>query len=182
MMQSINMFTAENPPRSEYMTLLFFKKNIYRLSEGDHPFEARVTIPRLMIRAKYTSSGVLLIIPASGSGDFDAILDGVTADIKGQISTNEQVTGTHLHVDNLAMELIVKKTRMHIAKVFKNSRILSKFEIIVLYYSNCHLPMSLQPKPQICSSVRMGMKYLERCNHNCRKNSPSNSPESQINY
>lgn len=80
-----------------------------------------------MIRAKYTSSGVLLIIPASGSGDFDAVLDGVIADVKGEVSTNEQPTGTHLHVDSLAMELNVKKTRMHIAKVFKNNRILSEY-------------------------------------------------------
>lgn len=97
------------------------------MSEGNHPFEARITIPRLMIRAKYTSSGVLLIIPASGSGDFDAVLDGVIADVKGEVSTNEQPTGTHLHVDSLAMELNVKKTRMHIAKVFKNNRILSEY-------------------------------------------------------
>lgn len=105
-----------------------------RLSDGNHPFEARITIPRLMIRAKYTSSGVLLIIPASGSGDFDAVLDGVTADVKGEVSTNEQPTGTHLHVDSLTMELTVKKTRMHIAKVFKNNRILSELSYIAKDY------------------------------------------------
>lgn len=45
-----------------------------KLSKNNEPFEASVTMPRLIIRAKYTSSGVLLIIPASGSGDFDATL------------------------------------------------------------------------------------------------------------
>lgn len=45
----------------------------YRLSEDNKPFEARVFIPRLDIDAKYTSSGVLLIIPASGGGEFHAI-------------------------------------------------------------------------------------------------------------
>lgn len=94
--------------------------------EGNKPFEAKVTIPRLTIQARYTSSGVLLIIPASGAGDFDAVLDGITADVKGQMSTNEKPTGQHLHVDNLVMELNVKKVRMHIARVFKNNRILSK--------------------------------------------------------
>lgn len=98
-----------------------------RLSENNRPFEARVSIPRLLIRAKYTSSGVLLIIPASGSGDFDAVLDGVIADLKGQVSTTERGDKTFLHVDSLALELNVKKVRMHIAKVFKNNRILSKF-------------------------------------------------------
>lgn len=100
-----------------------------RLSENNRPFEARIAIPRLTIRAKYTSSGVLLIIPASGSGDFDGVLDGVVADIKGQISTEEKAGKNFLHVDSLALELNVKKVRMHIAKVFKNNRILSKFRL-----------------------------------------------------
>lgn len=97
-----------------------------RLSENNRPFETRIAIPRLVIRAKYTSSGVLLIIPASGSGDFDGVLDGVIAELKGQVSTAERDGKTYLHVDSLAMELNVKKVRMHIAKVFKNSRILSE--------------------------------------------------------
>jgi Haemolymph juvenile hormone binding protein (JHBP) len=46
---------------------------ISRLSQNDKPFEARITIPKLTIKAKYASSGVLIIIPASGNGEFDAI-------------------------------------------------------------------------------------------------------------
>lgn len=44
-----------------------------RLEEGTKPFEAVITMPRLVIKAKYTSSGVLIIIPASGGGDFGAV-------------------------------------------------------------------------------------------------------------
>lgn len=108
--------------------------NSVRLSENNRPFEARIAIPRLSIRAKYASSGVLLIIPASGSGDFDAVLDGVIADLKGQVSTEEKSGKTYLHVDSLAMELNVKKVRMHIAKVFKNNRILSKCSCSCVLY------------------------------------------------
>jgi hypothetical protein len=53
----------------------FFLSN--RLSENGKPFEARITIPKLTIKAKYTSSGVLIIIPASGTGEFDAIFGKV---------------------------------------------------------------------------------------------------------
>lgn len=106
--------------------MIIFVRTLFRLGEENKPFEARITIPRLTIKARYSSSGVLLIIPASGAGDFDAVLDGVIAEVKGQMSTNEKATGTHLHVDNLVMELNVKKVRMHIARVFKNNRILSK--------------------------------------------------------
>lgn len=44
-----------------------------RLAEDDKPFELAVYIPKLTIKAKYSSSGVLIIIPASGGGDFAAI-------------------------------------------------------------------------------------------------------------
>lgn len=43
------------------------------MSEGTKPFETVITIPKLVIKAKYTSSGVLIIIPASGGGDFNAV-------------------------------------------------------------------------------------------------------------
>lgn len=54
-------------------------------------------------------------------------LDGVTADLKGTISTEKKEAGTYMHVDTLDLQLNIKKVRMHIAKVFKNNRILSKF-------------------------------------------------------
>lgn len=104
-----------------------FSSISFRLSTGDKPFEAKITIPRLTIQARYTSSGVLLIIPASGAGDFDAVLDGVIAEVKGQTSSTQKGGNTYLHVDSLVMDLNVKKVRMHIARVFKNNRILSKF-------------------------------------------------------
>lgn len=44
-----------------------------KLAEDDQPFELSVYIPKLTIKAKYSSSGVLIIIPASGGGDFAAI-------------------------------------------------------------------------------------------------------------
>lgn len=47
---------------------------MFRLSENGKPFDAKLTIPVLNIAAKYSSSGVLLIIPASGKGDFTAKL------------------------------------------------------------------------------------------------------------
>lgn len=43
------------------------------LSENGEPFKARITMKKLKIDAKYTSSGVLLIIPASGGGVFSAV-------------------------------------------------------------------------------------------------------------
>lgn len=46
---------------------------LFRLSDAGKPFEARVRIPELRINAQYTSSGVLIILPASGGGTLDGI-------------------------------------------------------------------------------------------------------------
>lgn len=45
----------------------------YRLSENGRPFEARIKMPVLKINARYMSSGVLFILPASGNGTFNAL-------------------------------------------------------------------------------------------------------------
>jgi len=44
----------------------------YRLGTSTSPFEAKLRIPQLHIDARYTSSGVLFILPALGGGTFNA--------------------------------------------------------------------------------------------------------------
>lgn len=116
------------------------------MADGDKPFEGVVTIPKLIIKAKYTSSGVLIIIPASGGGEFHAvmgnkkfrkikkivytlkfIIEGVTADIKGKISTFNKNDIQYLRVDSLFLDLSVKTPKLRVAKIFNNNKILSKF-------------------------------------------------------
>jgi hypothetical protein len=61
------------------------------LGEGTKPFDAVVTIPRLVIKAKYTSSGVLIIIPASGGGEFNAVFGKNTLNLI-------KIIGHHMNV------------------------------------------------------------------------------------
>uniref|UniRef100_A0A182NS83 Uncharacterized protein n=1 Tax=Anopheles dirus TaxID=7168 RepID=A0A182NS83_9DIPT len=119
-----------------------------KLVDGNKPFEARLTIPRLTIHAKYTSSGVLIIIPASGSGDFDAVFDGVTADVKGQVSTNEKPSGTHLRVEKLDLNLSIKKPRLSVSKIFNNNRILTEATNLFLKENGHEVLRALQPQLQ----------------------------------
>lgn len=55
-----------------YGTSNFTVQNL-KLADNGRPFELTVYIPKLTIKAAYSSSGVLIIIPASGGGDFAAI-------------------------------------------------------------------------------------------------------------
>lgn len=98
-----------------------------KLSEDGKPFEATIAIPKLTIRAKYQSTGVLIIIPASGNGDFGALFDGVIAKVRGQVSFDKRDAGTFMHVDTLDLDLAVKKVRMNVSKIFNNSKLLSEY-------------------------------------------------------
>lgn len=100
-----------------------------KLSEGGKPFQASIAIPRLNIRAKYQSTGVLIIIPASGNGDFSAVFDGVVAKVRGHVSFDKRDAGTFMHVESLELDLIVKKVRMNVSKIFNNSKLLSKYRV-----------------------------------------------------
>ncbi|KAL5273048.1 hypothetical protein ACFFRR_000054 [Megaselia abdita] len=107
-----------------------FKVNSMKLSENGKPFEAQIYMPKLRIEAVYTSSGVLLIIPASGHGEFHAVFDGVTADLTGKISAHQKPEGKFLHVDSLNIKLNVKKVQLNISKAFNNNKILSKILVM----------------------------------------------------
>ncbi|XP_037812572.1 uncharacterized protein LOC119604168 [Lucilia sericata] len=101
-----------------------FQVKSMKLSENGEPFEAKILLPKLKIEAKYTSSGVLLIIPASGGGDFHAVFEGCVADLTGKVSTNEKNGATYLHVDSLSIVINVDKVNMMISNAFNNNRIL----------------------------------------------------------
>lgn len=118
------------------------------LSEGTKPFDAVVTIPRLVIKAKYTSSGVLIIIPASGGGEFNAVFDGVTADVKGRISTHEKPNGTFLRVDSLLLDLNVKRPKLSVAKIFNNNKILTDATNLFLKENGHEILKAMQPQLQ----------------------------------
>jgi hypothetical protein len=52
--------------------------------------------------------------------------DGVTANLRGKVSTRQTDKGIFLHVDALNLSLDVKKPRLSVAKIFNNNRILSE--------------------------------------------------------
>lgn len=72
------------------------------------------------------SSGVLIILPASGNGTFHARFDDVKALVKGTVSTSLRDRKTYLNLENLDVELVVKNVQMRVRKIFNNNRILSK--------------------------------------------------------
>ncbi|XP_049771549.1 circadian clock-controlled protein daywake [Schistocerca cancellata] len=103
-----------------------FSVDRLRLGKNGAPFESRIRIPQLRINARYTSSGVLIILPASGNGTFQSTLGDIVAVVRGKVSTPTRDGRQYLHVDTLDVDLSIKTVRMAVKKVFNNNRILTE--------------------------------------------------------
>nr|CAI5830090.1 unnamed protein product [Callosobruchus analis] len=101
-------------------------KFYFRLSDEKRPFEAVINIPILRINSRYESSGVLIILPASGNGTFNGQLEGVEATVRGRTSINEKENLRYLHVDALHVDLVVRNIRLLVKNVYKNNAILTQ--------------------------------------------------------
>lgn len=103
-----------------------FSVSQLKLSQNGQPFEAKIHIPTLKINANYQSSGVLIILPASGNGTFLGQFDDLDCMLKGRASINVLQKEKYLHVDALHVDLTVKKMRMMVKNIFKNNPILTE--------------------------------------------------------
>ncbi|KAK9497010.1 hypothetical protein O3M35_012804 [Rhynocoris fuscipes] len=97
-----------------------------KLGYNGAPFEAKIKIPKMSIEARYTSTGVLIILPASGNGTFNANLADILATVKGTVREVNKNGKDYLHVDKLDVDLAIKDARMSVRKIFNNNRILTE--------------------------------------------------------
>ncbi|KAL1449649.1 hypothetical protein WDU94_002134 [Cyamophila willieti] len=89
------------------------------------PFEGKVYLPRMSMNSLYTSSGVLLVIPASGNGTFHADLADTMVTVKGLFSEKIKDGQKYYHLDKVDLtELNIKSAKMSVAKAYNNNRIL----------------------------------------------------------
>lgn len=103
-----------------------FSVSKLKLSENGKPFEAKINLQSLRINARYESSGVLIILPASGNGTFLGQFDDLDCMVKGKVSVNERDGQNYLHVDALHIDLTVKNMRMMVKNIFRNNEILTQ--------------------------------------------------------
>lgn len=84
---------------------------VRELSVGEGgAFSLDVLIPELSLLADYSSSGVLIMIPASGRGTLHGLLGGVRAVLRGAVSARAD----YVHVDRLVVDLKVRDVSMYI--------------------------------------------------------------------
>ncbi|PSN29686.1 hypothetical protein C0J52_26455 [Blattella germanica] len=88
-----------------------------KLSEEGKPFEAKIHIPELKINARYTSSGVLIILPASGQGNFHSTLSDILATVRGTIT---EATNLFLRENgHEVLKAMMPQLRLKLSEVFQ---------------------------------------------------------------
>lgn len=97
-----------------------------KLGHNGSPFEAKIRIPKMNIEARYTSTGVLIILPASGNGTFSSVLGDILATVRGTVKEVTKNGKEHLFVEKLDVDLTIKDVRMTVKKIFNNNRILTE--------------------------------------------------------
>ncbi|KZC13433.1 PREDICTED: protein takeout-like [Dufourea novaeangliae] len=110
------------------------------------PFEAIVRMPALILDAHYTSSGVLIILPASGNGTFHGRFDDLKALVKGTVSTKVKDGKTYLNLENLDVDLEVKNVHMRVRKIFNNNRILTEATNLFLRENGQEVLKAMEPQ------------------------------------
>lgn len=117
-----------------------------KLSQGSEPFQAHIKIPELKINARYTSSGVLIILPASGQGNFHSTLGDILATVQGTKSSRQRAGQEYLHIDTLDIDLNIKTVRMVVKKVFNNNRILAEATNLFLRENGHEVLKAMMPQ------------------------------------
>ncbi|XP_058803117.1 protein takeout-like [Phymastichus coffea] len=110
------------------------------------PFEALIRMPALILDAQYTSSGVLIILPASGNGTFHARFGNARALVRGSVSSHPRDGQTYLNVDNLDVHLGVKDVQMRVRKIFNNNRILTEATNLFLRENGQEVLKAMEPQ------------------------------------
>ncbi|KAK3926830.1 Protein takeout [Frankliniella fusca] len=135
-----------------------FSVTHFRLSEKGAPFELQIRIPQLRINADYTSSGVLIIIPASGKGSFHAALAGVTAVLRGATSSAPRAGRDYLRVDKLNVDLKIRDVNMGIRRAFNNNAILTEATNLFLRSNGHEVLEAMMPQLRLkIAEVFMGI-------------------------
>ncbi|XP_055384446.1 uncharacterized protein LOC129614083 [Condylostylus longicornis] len=112
------------------------------------PFSATVSCPELRIESAYTSSGVLLIIPASGGGNFHGRFEGVVGNLTGKFSTKKVGDYSFIHIDAFKVNLDIKKAHMSISGAFNNNEVLSRATNLFLQENAGEVLRAMQPQLQ----------------------------------
>ncbi|XP_022213409.1 uncharacterized protein LOC111068325 isoform X1 [Drosophila obscura] len=90
-------------------------------------FQLTCEIPRIRVKAQYRSTGVLILVKASGAGDYWGEYEGVKAKIYFKAVANEGADGrTYLTTDSVKMDFNVKEIQMGVDNIANGNSVIRK--------------------------------------------------------
>ncbi|XP_043653899.1 uncharacterized protein LOC122620481 isoform X2 [Drosophila teissieri] len=88
-------------------------------------FQLTCEIPRIRVKAQYRSTGVLILVKASGAGDYWGEYEGVKAKIYFKAVANEGPDGrTYLTTDSVKMDFNVKEIQMGVDNIANGNSVI----------------------------------------------------------
>ncbi|KAB0798321.1 hypothetical protein PPYR_09318 [Photinus pyralis] len=111
--RDINAFGVSN------MTITAVRSDL-----DSHQFQFTLFIPHISARAKYVSSGVLILVQASGGGDYWGEYDGVRAKVYVKAQPVTRQGRQHLTLQQIKMDFSVKEIQMGVTQVHNGNAVL----------------------------------------------------------
>ncbi|XP_055715245.1 protein takeout [Phlebotomus papatasi] len=88
-------------------------------------FQLTLEIPKIKVRAQYRSSGVLILVQASGAGDYWGQYEGVKAKVYFKAVPQETIDDlTYLVVEQVKMDFSVKEINMGVENIANGNSII----------------------------------------------------------
>ncbi|CAD7091844.1 unnamed protein product [Hermetia illucens] len=125
-------------------------------------FQLTLEIPKIKVRAKYQSSGILILVRASGSGDYWGEYDGVKAKVYFKANGQPNENGlTYLSLENIKMDFSVKDIRMGVENI-ANENVVIKAALNLFINTNAQ-DLLKEMKPALKSKLSLVIgNFMER--------------------
>jgi hypothetical protein len=126
-------------------------------------FQITFEIPKIKVKAQYRSSGVLLLVQASGGGEYWGEYDGVKAKVYYKLTPNpgDNDADTYLSVQKLKMDFSVKNIQMGVTNISKGNAVLEA--ALNLFINSNAQELLKEMKPALKQKLTIVMKnFLER--------------------
>ncbi|KAJ2943921.1 hypothetical protein O0L34_g8241 [Tuta absoluta] len=126
-----------------------------------HQFQLTLFGPHISARARYRSSGVLLLVRASGGGDYWGEYDGVKAKVYFRGAPYERDGRTYLKLQQLKLDFSVKEIQMGVENLQNGNAVLQA--ALNLFINTNAQELLKEMKPQLKRDLAEKMsRFLER--------------------
>lgn len=132
--------------------------NSVRSDMNTMQFQLSFTIPKISVLAKYRSSGVLIMVQASGGGDYWGEYDGVKAKVYIKGNTVSRNGYRYLELDDLKMDFSVKDIQMGIKNIHNGNTIIEA--ALNLFINSNSQELLKEMKPSIKKKLVAQMRHF----------------------